>query len=211
MIRVGLLLTLTATLVSSTALAQPQKPRSPRGTAETQVGGKAVEQKGPGGLKYEGGKWIEIDYGRPIKRQRENLFGKGADYGKDVNAGGPVWRAGANATTRLKTEAALEIGGKKLPPGEYSMFVDLKDGNWTLILSNQRAADKYDPKEKTATWGAYNYDPKSDVLRAPMKAYKPDHSFDELTIAFLDVTQDAGKIAIIWDREGAMIDFKVAK
>ena len=54
--------------------------------------------------------------------------------GPESSLGAPVWRAGANQTTRLKTEVPLEIGGKKLAPGEYSLFVDLKEGGWTLIV-----------------------------------------------------------------------------
>ena len=38
----------------------------------------------------------------------------------------PVWRAGANVSTRLKTEVPLTFGGKTVPPGEYSLFIDLE-------------------------------------------------------------------------------------
>ena len=58
-----------------------------------------------------------------------------ADYGKVVSDSTPVWRAGANQTTKLKTEVPLEIGGKRLAPGEYDLFVDLKEPAWTLIVS----------------------------------------------------------------------------
>ena len=38
-------------------------------------------------------------------------------------------------TTRLKTEATLTFGDKKIAPGEYSLFIDLKPTQWTLIVS----------------------------------------------------------------------------
>jgi hypothetical protein len=190
-------------------LAQEKRPASPRGTAQTQVGG---HWTGAGDdAKYEGGKWIEIDYGRPIKRGRDHLFQSGADYGKNITAGAPLWRVGANQTTRLHTEAALEIGGKRLEAGDYSLFVDLKDKGWTLVISTQPAAAKYDPKDEKSTWGAYHYEPKLDVVRAPMKKQNPQGSVDELTITFVDVTSTGGKIRIEWDTEGASIDFKLAK
>jgi hypothetical protein len=47
-----------------------------------------------------------------------------------VKDGSPVWRAGANDTTRLTTQAALTIGGKTIQPGTYNVFVDLKPGAW---------------------------------------------------------------------------------
>jgi hypothetical protein len=96
--------------------------------------------------------------GRPIKRGRE-LFGAGDAYATKLNAGAPVWRAGANVSTRLKTEAPLVIGGKPLPAGEYTMFIDLKPGNWTLIVSNHKPQMTYDPNNKTEIWGSYGYDP----------------------------------------------------
>src|SRR5689334_5136328 len=102
--------------------AQNNRPPSPAGTAATQVKGKYVDVPGGDGPQYQNGKWIEISYGRPIKRGRD-LWGTGADYGKMVNAGAPVWRAGANVTTRLKTEVPLVINGKTIAPGEYDLLI----------------------------------------------------------------------------------------
>lgn len=189
------------------AQAQPRKPASPPGTASTQVGGKYVPIKE--GQRYEGGKWIEVTYSRPIKRGRQDLFGSGADYGKKVSDGSPVWRAGANQTTRLKTEVPLVFDGKTLPAGEYSVFVDLKEQAWTLIFSNWPAQEKYDPNNKTALWGSYGYTPDKDVLRATMKVDTLPFSMDEFTIAFLDMTDTGGKLAMMWDKTIATVPFKV--
>src|SRR5258706_14196725 len=115
-------------LSAGSAFAQEKRGLSPRGTASTQVGGEWTAEKEGEEARYSDGKWVDVDYGRPIKRGRANLFGSGAEYGKKLNAGAPVWRTGANATTKLKTEAALEIGGKKIPAGEYDVFVELKEG-----------------------------------------------------------------------------------
>jgi Protein of unknown function (DUF2911) len=203
------LFVVVALAIAVGALAQtpPSRPASPAGTAATQVGGKFVE--GARGPTYQGGKWIEVTYGRPIKRQRANLFGAGADYGKTVSDGSPVWRAGANQTTRLKTEAPLVFDGKTLPVGEYSVFVELKQGAWTLVFSNWPAQVKYDPNNKEALWGSYGYTPDKDVLRVPMKVSTLPFSMDQFTIAFLDVTIDGGKLAMMWDTTMAVAAFKV--
>jgi hypothetical protein len=187
--------------------AQGQKPASPPGTAAAQVGGKYVQ--GQNGQTYQGGKWIELTYGRPIMRGRQNIFGAGADYGKTVNGGAPVWRAGANQTTRLKTEVPLIFDGKTLPVGEYSVFVDLKEKVWTLIFSNWPAQQEYDPKNKAALWGAYGYTPDKDVLRVTMKLDTLPFSMDQFTIAFTDVVADGGKLAMMWDKTMASVPFKV--
>jgi hypothetical protein len=190
--------------------AQDRKPLSPSGTAATMVGGTWSAPDKDGERQYSGGKWIEITYSRPILRGRTDIFGKGADYGKVVNGGAPVWRAGANVTTKLTTEVPLMIGGKRIEPGTYDVFVDLKEGGWTAILSKQPTQDKYDPNDKTKIWGSYGYDPKYDVVRVPMKPVTPAVSVDQFTIAFVDMTDAGGKLAMVWEKSGGVVPFTVA-
>jgi len=198
-----------AALVSAQQAQAPPMPASPRGTAAAQVGGKWIEEKPGTEPRYREGKWIVVDYGRPILRGRQDIFGTGADYGKKMDAGAPVWRAGANQTTRLKTEAPLVFGAHTLPAGEYSVFVDLKEGAWTIIFSTQAVLQKYDPNNKTDTWGSFNYDSKFDVFRAPMKVTKGPVSVEQYTIGFVNMTQQGGTLAMWWDTFFATVDFKV--
>ena len=194
---------------TSLVVGQQTRPASPRGTAETVVGGQYVKTEN--GQRYEGGKWIEIDYSRPILRGRSGIFGEGAEYGKTLNAGAPVWRAGANKSTRLKTEVPLEIGGKTVPAGEYSLFVELKSPTeWTLIVSSHAAQDRFSRDEKVALWGAYGYTPDKDVARAPMTVEQIPFSVDQLTWGFSDVTNQGGTMRLYWDRSMASVPFKVA-
>ena len=200
-----------AVLAMATLHAQqpPSRPASPTRTASAQVGGQWV--KGERGMRYENGKWIDITYSRPMLRGRTEIFGKGADYGKAVNGGAPVWRVGANQTTKLKTEVPLTLGGKRLEPGSYDLFVELKEGAWTLIVSTQPTQDQYDPKDETRIWGSYGYDPKFDVVRVPMTMLAPAVSVDQFTIEFVDMTDAGGKLAMAWEKTGAFVPFTVAK
>jgi hypothetical protein len=182
-------------------------PASPTGQAAIQVGG--TWEKADSGQRYSGGKWIVVDYSRPLLRGRQNIFGTDAEYGKAVAAGAPVWRAGANATTRLTTQAALEIGGKRLDPGTYNVFVELKPGNWTLVLTNQPVQEKYDPNDKVNLFGAYNYDPKFDVLRVPMTVTSSSVSMEQFLIAFANVTNTSATLAMWWDRTIASVDLTI--
>jgi hypothetical protein len=201
-------------LIAAGVLTQAQAPSvklpaSPRGTAAIQVGGTWT---GTGeDRRYTGGSWITVDYGRPILRGRENIFGTGAEYGKTVNPDAPIWRAGANDTTRLTTQVPLVFGGKKIAAGEYNVFAELKEKEWTLVLSTQPVQPKYDPNEKVLLYGAYNYDPKFDVLRAPMKLSPSARSIEQFTIGFADVKADRGVLYMEWDRTVASIEFRVAK
>jgi hypothetical protein len=201
----------TLILVGSGALAQGGRPASPRGQASTQVGGSWTADD-RGRERYEGGKWIEVDYGRPILRQRQGVFGAGEEYGKKVLAGAPVWRAGANQSTRFSTEVDLLFGEKRLPAGTYSLFIELASPQkWTLILSSWAAQDRYDPNAKDALWGAYGYTADKDVLRTDMAVAALPLAVDQLTFGFTDVTVDGGTLALWWDHTTATASFKVAK
>jgi hypothetical protein len=184
--------------------AQPRRPASPAGSSVTQVGGVFDARTG-----YVNGRWIEIRYGRPLKRGRD-LFGT-ADFVDFLNDGAPVWRAGANQSTRLITEAPLTIGGRTLAAGEYTLFIDLQPKDrWTLIVSAWPAQTTYDEGNKAALWGAYEYTPDRDVVRAPMRVERLPHAFDQLSWEFLDITPKGGLLALVWDRTLASVAFSVA-
>lgn len=208
--RISLALLALALAIPALAQEPAKRPPSPRGAAQAQVGGKWEKQGEE--MRYTGGKWIEVDYGRPIKRGREPLFGSGADYGKKFLDGAPVWRLGANKTTSLTTEVPLMLGGKRVEPGTYALFVDLKDGAWTLVVSTQKMAAKYDPDAKDAgIWGSYGYDAKFDVVRVPMKMEKGEHSVEQLTIGFADMSEKGGQLFVAWDTTRALAPFSVAE
>lgn len=190
-------LTVAAVLaLAGGAAAQGQMPASPAGTAATQVG-----------PKYS--KWIEVTYSRPILRGRADIFGSGPTYGKGILAGAPIWRAGANVSTRLKTEVPLVIGGKTVPAGEYSVFIEIKgEKDWTFVLSNYGAL--VNPKEPKPDhlWGAYGYKADKDVVRAPMAVSASPVQVDQLTWGFTDVTEQGGNLQISWARTTASVAFK---
>jgi hypothetical protein len=196
----------------------PARPMSPAGSTQTHVLGRWVKGDRPsfavGQERYVDGKWLEITYGRPALRGRD-VFGSGSTYGKaliDLPLGEwgppPVWRAGANVSTRLTTEATLTLGDKKVPAGEYTLFIDVKSPtDWTLIVSSWPAQVKPDQKDKTSVWGAYGYTPEKDVVRVAMKVDTLPFSVEQLTWTFSDMTTDRGRMAIMWARTMASVPF----
>lgn len=200
--------------VGAAAFAQSARPMSPRRTATAHVLGTwtnpGKQTFVAGGGNYEGGKWIEVSYGSPIKRGR-TLFGSGPDYGKALLLGTPIWRAGADVTTRLNTEVPLTFGATTVPAGEYSLFVDLKENNWTFVVSRWAAQQKYDPNNKQELWGSYNYTPDKDVVRAKMKVEPLPHAHEQLLWEFVDMTPRGGSLAVAWDKTMATVPFTFAK
>ena len=198
---------LVATVILAFAVAaaghsQNRRAASPGGAATTQVGGRHDVREG-----YVAGKWIEIKYGRPIKRSRD-LFGP-ADFAEALNDGAEVWRAGANTTTRLITEVPLVIDGTTVEPGEYTLFIALSRDEWTLIVSTWPAQKTYDYENKDALFGAYYYTADRDVVRVAMDLESLPYSFDQLSWQFLDMTDSGGRLAILWDRKMASVAFKI--
>ena len=57
---------------------------------------------------------VRVTYSRPQKGGRE-IFGKLVPYGK-------VWRTGANEAIEIKFYQDVEIAGKKVKTGTYSLF-----------------------------------------------------------------------------------------
>jgi hypothetical protein len=197
-------------------VAQAGRPLSPDGVASVQVLGRWVKTErqtaAMGGERYQEGKWIDIAYGRPLLRGREAFGGTGSDYAKATYAGAPVWRAGANVSTRLKTEVPLVIGGTTVPPGEYSLFIELKQPTeWTLIVSTWGALNDFGPSTKDALYGAFDYTPAKDVARASMKVDPLPFRIEQLTWEFLEMTADSGRMAVMWDKSMGSAPFKVGR
>ena len=211
---ISAVIAVTSTLVTA---QQPPRPLSPDGIASVQVLGtwtkSARQTYTMGGARYEGGKWIDILYGRPLLRGREAFPGAGAEYGKATY--GPdatVWRAGANLTTRLRSEMPLVIGGTTVPAGEHTLFIELKSPTeWTFIVSNWPAQTKYDPSNKTEIYGAFNYTSDRDVLRTPMKVETLPIKIEQLTWQFLDMTADGGRMSVMWDTTMGSVPFRIAR
>ena len=193
------------TAAQDLGLAQERRILSPPGHSAVQVGGTFD----PVQYGYLGGQWIDVYYGRPLKRGRD-LFGP-SDWAEMLNDGAPVWRAGANQSTRLVTEAPLVIGGTRVEPGEYTLFIELADDVWTFILSSWPAQTTYDYENRHALFGAFEYTDDRDILRTPMALETLPVAFDQLSWQFLDMTARGGRVALIWDTKMASVPFTVAE
>jgi len=169
------LLVCTALLaVAGTVFAQGGNPASPPDTATGTVGGKTVT----------------ITYSSPRVKGREgHVFTKDGLIAKAGGSQYPIWRAGANAATTLKTDGDLMIGDIHVPAGTYTLFVDITDAdNWVFIVNKQ-----------TGEWGL-RHDAAQDLGKTKMQMSKPTSMAEELkyTIA-------GGKLTLAWENKEASV------
>jgi hypothetical protein len=60
-------------------------------------------------------------------------------------------------------------------------------------------------------YGAYNYDTKFEVLRAPMTVKAGDVSAEQFTIGFVNVTATRATLTMAWEKTVASVDIAMGK
>jgi Protein of unknown function (DUF2911) len=140
------------------------------------------------------GKRISIHYSAPSVRGRK-IFGAGGLVSHDPTY--PVWRAGANDATALHTDADLDIGGLRVPRGDYTLWVQPEANQWTLIINKQ-----------TGQWGL-EYHKDRDLGRVPMMTTRPPKPIETLKIALSSSGGNQGKLEIAWENYDAGVPFSV--
>lgn len=174
-----------ALAILAVALPLAAQEGQPRGKAEATINGKKVV----------------IDYGRPALKGR-TLDQLMKDLPEDR-----IWRAGENQVTTLQTDTALNIGGKQIPAGKYSLYVHAPaGGDWSLVVNKNLGVplgelwDQAPAEMKKEPWPAlngYGNIAKEEVARIPMKKGTATAAADvfnisikgeTLTLAWADMT-----------------------
>ena len=75
---------------------------------------------------------------------------------------GQLWRAGANAATRLELSAPATIFGATVPAGAYSVFMIPGPAEWTIVLNRDSSGRGYQ-----------GHDESEDVAWFPVDALPP--------------------------------------
>jgi hypothetical protein len=147
--------------------------------------------------KTIGGKTITIQYSSPRLRGRVGkLFGKDGTIGGDATY--PIWRAGANAATKLHTDADLDIGGLAVPKGDYSLFVDLSNpDSWQLIVNKQTGQS------------GLAYDKTQDLGRVKMTMSRPPAPIENLKYTLTGLGGNKGKLTLEWENRIASVPITV--
>ena len=173
--RPALLVILVIIALATIVFAQ-QKPLSPPGDAT---------------LKFDDGKTVTIQYSRPSMRGRK-IFGGLVPYDE-------IWRTGANAATRLKTDVDLFIDGEAVPKGEYTLYTQPGMSSWKLIINKQ-----------TGQWGT-EYSQGQDLERVNMKVTPRPSGLELFTISFDKTSGGSGTLKLEWENTVASVEIKEKK
>jgi hypothetical protein len=121
--------------------------------------------------------WRESDKLVKVVYSRPQLKGRSLDK---LAPKDKVWRTGANEAPEITFYKDVNFGDRKVKAGTYSLFTIPTDGDWTVILSNQKNV-----------WGSYFYDKAEDVTRVFGTVSKSEKSIEAFSIVFEDKGDDA--------------------
>ncbi len=141
--------------------------------------------------KFSDGKTVNIAYSSPRAKGRK-IFGGLVPYGE-------VWRTGANEATTFVTDADVNVGGKDVPAGSYTIFTVPNADKWTLIIN-----------KKTGEWGIpYKYEG-DELARVDMKVSSTSAPVENFTIA-LNGMGSSCTLNMSWENTQASIGINEKK
>jgi Protein of unknown function (DUF2911) len=136
---------------------------------------------------------ITINYSSPSVKGRQ-IWGGLVPYNK-------TWRAGANEATIFTTDKDIEVEGKKLPAGKYSLFMTPGEKEWTVIFNSE-----------TGQWGIThsgdaNLDASKNVLEVKVKPKEQKNVQETLIYTVEDKMMDKG-FTLTWDKLKVFVSVK---
>lgn len=125
---------------------------------------------------------ITVEYSSPAVKGR-TIWGDLVPYDK-------VWRAGANAATKITFSKDVTIEGTKVPKGTYSILMLPTKTNWTIMLNSD------------ANVSAEEYKSEKDVVKiltTPVN-FLAGSSVERLSYSFTEFSNNAATITMQWEK-----------
>ena len=129
---------------------------------------------------------ITIDYSSPAVKGR-TIWGGLVPFDK-------VWRAGANAATKITFSKDVTIEGAAVSKGSYSIFMIPSSAAWTVIIN------------KDANASEESYKQENDVVRFNVTPTNVA-SRERLQYSFSDFTEESTSVNMEWEK--IRVSFKV--
>jgi hypothetical protein len=135
---------------------------------------------------------VTVEYSSPGVKKRK-IWGELVPYGQP-------WRTGANSSTKITFTQDVEVGGKPIPAGTYSILTIPTKTTWTVIFNKNTgiggSMDKYKQEE--------------DVARVTVTPSKIPQR-ERLAFIFSDVTDDSVTLDLEWEKLRVSIPIKTKK
>ncbi len=144
------------------------------------------------------GNRVTLTYGRPYTTkpgttEARKIWGGLVPYGQP-------WRMGADEATILLTQKAIEIGGKTIPAGAYTLYMmPEENGTSKLVFSSALGG-----------WGI-PVDTKHDVAQVDLTKEPLDKPVDQFTMAVSRNSSGGGLIKLSWENTAYSVAFTLAK
>ena len=124
---------------------------------------------------------VTVEYHRPQVRGRK-IWGELVPFGQ-------VWRTGANQATTITFSDPVRVNGQPVPAGTFALFSIPGPEQWTLIL-NKRARQ----------FGAFEYQPKDDLIRFMVKAKAVKEFSEWLTYEVYPASRSSAYVDLYWEK-----------
>ena len=132
---------------------------------------------------------IKVTYSSPAVNGRD-VFGDLVPFGKE-------WRVGANEATEVIFYQDVEINGKTVSRGNYTMFAEVNEKSWTISFSSERGL-----------WGGENRDVSRDVARIEVPVTTSISLRENLAIGFREIDDYTTHMVISWDDTSVNVPIK---
>lgn len=132
---------------------------------------------------------ITIDYSSPGVKGR-TIWGDLLPYDS-------LWRAGANAATKITFSKDVTVGGTAVPKGSYSIHMIPSKAEWTIILN------------KNANASTADYKKEEDIVRIKVKP-ETIANRERLTYIVSDFTDESASVDMEWEKVRVSIPVKMA-
>jgi hypothetical protein len=123
---------------------------------------------------------LSIDYSSPGVKGRK-IWGEVVPYDK-------VWRAGANAPTKLTVSRDFSFGGTAVKAGSYAVYMTPGKTTWAVVLNTDLAANQD------------THDAKNDVARATVTPVTLPAVRERLIYLLSDTQDDRTNLDLEWER-----------
>jgi len=169
-------------LVSALPVMAQQKRLSPHETISAVIDGNRVT----------------VTYGRPYTRnprtgEVRKIWGGLVPYGKP-------WRMGADEATLLVTQGPIELGGKTIPAGSYTLY----------MMPEESGASQLAISTRIGQWGI-PVDTTHDLARVDLTKEALDKPVDQFTMAIAKNSAGGGVLMLMWESTQFSVPFTVQK